>query len=389
MSYNPVSTDSRSNSPDPLSYQQHLRTTPGLSQSPLAPEQESLRPLHQNLSQQRTPFLKDTNSLGRQHQRQSYISNNSNTMDPSYNQYQYPVAPFASGSAASSSIASSFDARAGVGGSTVSSTHRSQRSSNNLSPANDPNYNITQTDITLEGLAERWTAYQAWWAKQYKEQPFYRLWTKSKWILFFSVLLLLAYSAAALAIAIGYMIGHFEHSAVAMEIHGNLVYITLAASIMGLITGLIGMIGVIRENRVWLSWFNVLLWPLFCLYLSVGYITFRRVKYNLRAHLREEWLHSYTRSQRLVIQRTLKCCGYDTPSVSGAYDMRCFPMTVLPGCRTKYNNYEKDLLTTCWTVSFALVPVQLFVMIAALLCSNHVDGMLRSARPGLKSFKEK
>lgn len=88
----------------------------------------------------------------------------------------------------------------------VSSTHRS---SHNLA-SGDPNYNTTQSDMTLEGLAERWTAYQAWWAKQYKEQPFYRLWTRSKWVLLFSVMLLLSYSAAALAISVLCMIGRKE-----------------------------------------------------------------------------------------------------------------------------------------------------------------------------------
>jgi len=167
-----------------------------------------------------------------------------------------------------------------------------------------------------------------------------------------------------------------------------------------------------------------MLWPVFALYVSVGYIAFRRAKNHLRAHLKDEWIHSYTREQRLLVQRNvsqsptgtedlsllshylifwrysyccsvlfvskqLKCCGYQAPSYYGEYDLRCFPMTNLPGCQHKYNLYEDRLLTTCWNASFILVPFQLFVMIAALLCSNHVDGMLRSARPGLKSFKEK
>lgn len=84
----------------------------------------------------------------------------------------------------------------------------------------------------------------------------------------------------------------------------------------------------------------------------------------------------------------LKCCGYQDASYYGEYDLRCFPMTNLPGCQHKYNIHEFKLLNECWSASFILVPFQLFVMIAALLCSNHVDAMLRSARPGLKSFKE-
>ncbi|GJJ77792.1 hypothetical protein EMPS_10151 [Entomortierella parvispora] len=275
------------------------------------------------------------------------------------------------------------------------STHRSL-SAHQLRPTGmshssmDPNtaYNMTQSDMTLEGLAERWQAYQAWWAKQYKDLPFYRLWTKSKWILLFSVLLLMAYSAAAMAVSLGYIFGRFENSPVVMEFHGNIIYITLAGSALALVTAVIGFIGIVRENRIWLSYYALLLWPVFCLYISVGYIAFRRSKNHLRNHLRDEWMHDYTRDQRLLVQRNLKCCGYLSPLQNAEYDLRCFPMINLPGCIHKYNLYEDKLLTTVYTSSFSLVLPQLFVMIVALLCSNHVDAMLRSGRPGLKSFKE-
>ncbi|KAF9300106.1 hypothetical protein BGZ74_008304 [Mortierella antarctica] len=422
MAYNPVSTDSRSNSPVPQN-----RSTPSHNQqqslAPPGPGSPYIEVLNRSFVSEQDPLRSAPSSsnpfrsssdeiLGQPHQRKSILKNN-NSGAPGYpprpqyqdqqqqlqyqmynngelnygNQLHHPNAPFAHSRAPTTSSDSSYEGRgAGGGGSVVSSTHRS---SHNLASGGDPNYNMTQSDMTLEGLAERWTAYQAWWAKQYKEQPFYRLWTRSKWILLFSVILLLAYSAAALAITVLCMIGHFENSAVVMEFHGNLVYITLSASIVGLVTALVGLVGVLRENRIWLSWYNLMLWPVFCLYVSVGYIAFRREKNHLRNHLRDEWVHSYTRSQRLLVQRNLKCCGYQDPSFFGAYDMRCFPMTILPGCQHKYNVYEKDLLNACWTVSFTLVPIQLFIIITALLCSNHVDGMLRSGRPGLKSFKEK
>jgi len=72
-----------------------------------------------------------------------------------------------------------------------------------------------------------------------------------------------------------------------------------------LITALVGLVGVFRENRIWLSWYNLMLWPVFCLYISVGYIAFRREKNHLRNHLRDEWMHSYTRSQRLLVQKNV------------------------------------------------------------------------------------
>ncbi|KAG0258551.1 hypothetical protein BG011_003218 [Mortierella polycephala] len=306
------------------------------------------------------------------------------------------------GTALTTSTVGSFDARA-------RSIASHQSSDQNLAHGNDAQYNLTQNDLTLEGLEERWQAYQAWWAKQYKEQPFYRLWTRSKWLLLLSVLMLLTYSCAAFAVALGYMLGRFEYSVVVMEFHGNIIsssrdtidksltddltlsiksfVVATAASACGILSALVGLIGIFKEDRIWLSWYNVMLWPVFTLYISVGYIAFRRIKNQLRAHLKDEWVHSYTREQRLLVQRNLKCCGYRSSSSHGEYDLRCFPLISLPGCEHKYNLYEHRILTTCWTASFSLVPFLLFAMVVALLCSNHVDGMLRSGRPGLKSFK--
>ncbi|KAF9549415.1 hypothetical protein EC957_003804 [Mortierella hygrophila] len=264
----------------------------------------------------------------------------------------------------------------------------SRSSAHNLAIGTDRNYNLTQTDMTLEGLAERWNNYQNMWAKHYKEQPFYRIWTRSKWILLFSAVLLLGYSAALFAVCLGYMLGHFEYSTVVMEFHSNIIYLALGGSIIGILTAIVGLIGIFKENRIWLSWYTIILWPVFAIYISVGYIAFRRAKNHLRVHLKDEWIHSYSREQRLLVQRQLKCCGFQDSLSYGEYDLRCFPMINLPGCLHKYNLYEDNVLTTAWTISFSIAPVQLFVMIAALMCSNHVDGMLRSGRPGIKSFKE-
>jgi hypothetical protein len=102
------------------------------------------------------------------------------------------------------------------------STESTHRSSRNLSPAPEPNYNLIQTDATLEGLAQRWYAYQAVMKKSYAEDPFYKRWTRSKWILLFSALLLLGYSTAILYFSLSYIIqststGRFFY------VHGGIV----------------------------------------------------------------------------------------------------------------------------------------------------------------------
>ncbi|KAG0006534.1 hypothetical protein BGZ65_006939, partial [Modicella reniformis] len=239
------------------------------------------------------------------------------------------------GTISTPSLAGSYDGRVD---SRVDNSSSYRSSAHNLAIGNNnSNYNFTQGDSTLEVLSDRWNAYQAWWAKQYKEQPFYRIWTKSKWTLLFSALMLLAYSCFAFAISLGYILGHFENAAIALEFHGNLVYITLIGSIVGILSALVGLIGIFKENRIWLSYYNLMLWSVFALYLSVGYIAFRQSKNHLRAHLKDEWIHSYTREQRLLVQRNLKCCGYQGSTYYGEYDLRCFPMTSLPGCPHKYN----------------------------------------------------
>ncbi|CAO3569665.1 unnamed protein product [Mortierella alpina] len=408
MSYNRVATDSRSNSPVPFDRsnrgqgygQQSSRddtraTHTGLLNRTSTPDQDL--PTRPSSTNQQLLWQDSPENRNRYSQNQEYPTHHQpgHPDDTAGHRFSYSsganplAAPFAhamrphhGAQLTATSSVGSYDAR-----DRSISSHRS--SAHNLAVGHDPNYNMIQSDTALEGLAERWHAYQAWWEKQYKEKPFYQLWTKSKWILLLSALLLLSYSGAAFAVSLGYILGHFEYSAVVMEFHHNLIYISLAGSCVGIFSALVGLIGIFRENRIWLSWYNLMLWPVFALYLSVGYIAFRRSKNHLRAHLKDEWVHSYSRDQRLLVQRHLKCCGYQDSTYFGEYDLRCFPMINLPGCQHKYNLYEDKLLTTCWTASFALAPLQLFVMIAALLCSNHVDGMLRSGRPGLKSFKEK
>lgn len=46
---------------------------------------------------------------------------------------------------------------------------------------------------------------------------------------------------------------------------------------------------------------------------------------------------------------------------------------MLPGCKTPLATYEDTALTNCWTAMFSVVPIHILNIIAALLCSNHVN----------------
>ncbi|KAF9928992.1 hypothetical protein FBU30_001997 [Linnemannia zychae] len=252
---------------------------------------------------------------------------------------QQPMSPFYSSNSSNSNDYSTMDSHHSAGSmlspyNTTQPGGYEQSSSRNSTPAGEPNYNLIQTDATLEGLAQRWYAYQAVMQKSYAEDPFYKRWTRSKWILLFSALLLLGYSGAILGFSLSYILMKPEDYRIVMEFHSNLVYLSLAGSICGIASALVGLVGIFKESRLY-------------------------------------------------------CCGYQDSANLPEYDMRCFPMTTLPGCHRKHWLYEKNLLKTVWTMSFTVASLQLFVMVVALLCSNHINNLLRSARPGLVSFRDK
>lgn len=123
----------------------------------------------------------------------------------------------------------------GTNTASLSSTHRSSRQL--AGSGMDPNYNMTESDMTLEGLAERWQSYQALMRKRYAEEPFYKRWTKSKWMLLFSSLLMLGYSVAVLVVAVGYQSGRklLFSSGMVVFVHGSVCKCCAAVNNAGIL----------------------------------------------------------------------------------------------------------------------------------------------------------
>ncbi|KAI8874620.1 hypothetical protein K501DRAFT_204339, partial [Backusella circina FSU 941] len=69
----------------------------------------------------------------------------------------------------------------------------------------------------------------------------------------------------------------------------------------------------------------------------------------------------------------LHCCGYKSFTDYHEGSNKCFPRTLLPGCKFKYQNFTREALTMTYIVAFAMIPVHLFVLFSALLCSNHIN----------------
>lgn len=50
----------------------------------------------------------------------------------------------------------------------------------------------------------------------------------------------------------------------------------------------------------------------------------------------------------------------------------CYSRASIPGCKGRYLRFRRNVLHKWFITSFALAPVQLAIMIIALICSNQV-----------------
>ncbi|KAG1829017.1 hypothetical protein DFJ58DRAFT_826302 [Suillus subalutaceus] len=106
--------------------------------------------------------------------------------------------------------------------------------------------------------------------------------------------------------------------------------------------------------------------------LPPGYTTYKQRTFNLEGKLNAQWSRDLGAEGRLRIQNRLHCCGYYSPFVEATVSQSCYARSVLPGCKEAYVNFEKRVLEIWYTIAFSLVPLQLVIMLAGLLCSNHV-----------------
>lgn len=150
-----------------------------------------------------------------------------------------------------------------------------------------------------------------------------------------------------------------------------LVFITLTGSIF-IFASLIGIAGLILDSRRLLAAYAILLWPGFMSLVTIGYLAYKRSTFALDDKLDLAWSEGYTSQDRLVIQNSLRCCGYFDALHEAIFSTHCFPRTLLPGCKGGLYRFEKNNLGGIWAAAFTMVPLQLANMLVALLCANHV-----------------
>ncbi|ORX33903.1 hypothetical protein BD324DRAFT_584272 [Kockovaella imperatae] len=206
---------------------------------------------------------------------------------------------------------------------------------------------------------------------QQKKKPKLR-WNRFKWILFCANLVLISYGIAALVCAILVWLNIFPRSDVIRV--GNrteLILSTVAASLITF-TSLLGFSGIILNNRAFLAIYTVLLWPCLAFMVAPGYMSYKQKTFNLEGKINLQWSRNLGAEGRLRIQNALRCCGYFSPFVEATQSPLCYSRSIQPGCKARYLRLERYVLTTWFTISFALVPAQILITVAALLCSNHI-----------------
>ncbi|KAF9552417.1 hypothetical protein CPC08DRAFT_738172 [Agrocybe pediades] len=197
-------------------------------------------------------------------------------------------------------------------------------------------------------------------------------WNGFKWTLFVTNMLLTLYSLAALIVCLLFWFDVWTHASVIRV--GNkpeLIMSTVAASV-GLFTAIIGWAGILLNNRQFLAVYTLLTWLAFAALVIPGYVSFRRRSLNLEGKLNAQWSQDLGVVDRMKVQDALHCCGWYSPFVEASISSTCYSRSILPGCKTAYLNFQRLVLGRWALVVFSVVPAQIAVITAALLCSNQV-----------------
>ncbi|KAI9263700.1 hypothetical protein BY458DRAFT_438650 [Sporodiniella umbellata] len=198
-------------------------------------------------------------------------------------------------------------------------------------------------------------------------------WSKHKWWLLFSNTLLFCYGLVTLLLTLVTIFKFYLRAEVILVGQQPILYLTLATGTVCLFTSLLGFVGIMLNNRAVLTWYNLFMWPCFGMIAAIGYTAYRKNKWNIEGKLSYQWRYGLDSDGRARLQANLHCCGYKSFSDLHERSNKCFPRTLLPGCKFKYQTFTKEALRLTWIVAFSMIPVHLFVMFTGLLCSNHIN----------------
>ncbi|CEP11838.1 hypothetical protein [Parasitella parasitica] len=201
----------------------------------------------------------------------------------------------------------------------------------------------------------------------------WRRWTGHKLWLTLMNSLLFAYGLITLILGLCTYFKLYHNALVFLIGQYTLVNMVTAAGVICLLTSLIGFAAIILNNRPLLTVYNLLMWLCLGMIAAIGYTAYRKSKWNIEGKLSYQWHYKLDSSGRASLQANLHCCGYKTFSDYHERSNKCYPRTLYPGCKYKYQNLTIEALRITWTVAFSMIPIHILVLFSALLCSNHVN----------------
>ncbi|EJD50891.1 hypothetical protein AURDEDRAFT_57877 [Auricularia subglabra TFB-10046 SS5] len=197
-------------------------------------------------------------------------------------------------------------------------------------------------------------------------------WTTSKWTLLLSIITVFSYGIVGFTLTLLTWYQAFEHADVFYVTNFDIIVFLLFATLLVLVTSIIGMTGTLLSSRPILAFYAMLLFPAFVSLLIPAYAAYKRANFSLDRKLNLAWSQWWTDRSRLVVQNSLHCCGYYTPLHQAVYSSKCYPRVPLHGCKSALLAYEGRALRKLYTTLFALAPLHIVNMVVALLCANHV-----------------
>jgi hypothetical protein len=122
-----------------------------------------------------------------------------------------------------------------------------------------------------------------------------------------------------------------------------------------------------------------LLWPASISILAIGYTLFERSAFSLDRKLNLAYYRD-TPLGRLLIQDSLKCCGFYDALPDALPSKCCYSRTSLPGCKGILFRFERKNLLLIWSATFSIVPLHIVNMAKALLTANHMTNTFGKGR---------
>lgn len=197
-------------------------------------------------------------------------------------------------------------------------------------------------------------------------------WNRFKWTLFVANLVLTCYSIVGLICLLLTWFNVWTNADIVRVGNRPELIVSTIAACLGILTSIIGWAGILLNNRSFLAVYAFLLWIVFAFNTAPGYITYKRRELNLEGKVNQQWSQDLGPEGRQRIQNQLGCCGYYSPFVEATVSQTCYARSVLQGCKLDYLKFQRQVLKRWYTVSFILVAPQLLIIVAGLLCSNHV-----------------